>query len=172
VDDDGGLTQGAVVLLASLLLAPWPWPEAVPLAPPAVPAWAGENWIVFASSIVAGEAADSEGARQVTACTLMNDVRRGWHPWALRDRWSGWKRPGEDDLRAVRLAVSSSICDDYPECLYVGTLSDLQCWRHAGLIGEGAVWVWLDAEGRATACVPVRADDMPGSSLGGLEEGW
>jgi len=144
------------VLLASLILVPWPWPDTIPTEP-YLP-WATGRWIIFAASIVAGEAADTDEARQVTACTLVHDVERGWYPWVLRDRWFGWASPSKEALTAMVLATTTNICREYPRCSYVGSFEDLKYWRRTGVADSSGVWVWMDAKGKTTVCIPERRE--------------
>ncbi len=119
-----------------------------------LPTWGSPAWMDFASHIVAGEAADTDEARLVTACTLRHDVERGWSPWLLRNRWFGWKRPADKHREAVHQAMLETSCLHRPRCKYVGNLADLAYWRRTGMVGDVAVLVWMDTRGKSTVCVP------------------
>jgi len=99
------------------------------------PAWATEAWREWASHIVASEARGVPQADIVVACTMVRDVARGWHPWALRGRWFGWGPPDEADREAVDAALTGG-CVGVPDYAFVGNYRDAQLWRRMGYIAE------------------------------------
>lgn len=115
---------------------------------PDTPHWATPNWQDWAAHIVASEARGVPQADLVVACTMVRDVQRGWHPWALRKRWFGWGEPDLQDRLAVWLAVSGG-CNSVPNYRYVGNLQDARYWKRLGYI-DGQIDLYL---GEGTAAV-------------------
>jgi len=103
--------------------------------------WATPAWQRYAGHIVAGESpAGCQECDQVIACTLINDVKRGYSPWRLHPgRWHGWRKhvtPAQQ--RAVSLAVTTNVCFSLPVCKFLGNARDFQYnWTH---LGPGTVW--------------------------------
>jgi len=123
------------------------------------PQWASEEWVEFAAHIVASEAAGVPEARIVVACTMVRDVERGWHPWALRKRWFGWGWPSAGDFAAVRSALNGvngkyGECYKIPSYKYVGNLRDAQHWRRTGVIGSGPYDLYVGPTGNTVVGVP------------------
>lgn len=122
--------------------------------PVVVPSWATANWIEAAAAIVQGEAARTDGARLMTACTILNDVERGWDPWRLvynTGRWHGRARPTDEAREAVREALGGG-CAGLPVCLYLGNWTDYRGWVQAGSVGDNPVWAWSNGYGE-TVCI-------------------
>lgn len=86
-----------VLLLLALLMCWWTFfPEA---------ALSGDTTYI-AASILRGEAPrDCVRCREMTACALVSDVRRGVD---LRARWYGWSPAREEDLAMIRRAEVES----------------------------------------------------------------
>jgi len=109
-----------------------------PYEPPITPSWVTEHWQDFASHIVASEARGVPSADIVVACTLVQDVERGWHPWALGDRWFGYGTPDAADRQAVEDALLTDACDAIPDYKYVGNNRDVLVWLNKGMIKADA----------------------------------
>jgi len=121
---------------------------------PQAPRWASERWIIFAAHIVASEARGVPQADVVVACTIVRDIERGWHPWAIRGRWFGWGRPDAKDIGAVRDALITGGCDEVPIYRYVGNFKDVQYWRSIGFAGSGPLDLYVGRRGQSVVGVP------------------
>ena len=133
------------------MFCPLDAPEVIELIQNPYP-WATERWRDWAAHIVASEARNVDSADLVVACTMVRDVERGWHPWALRGRWYGWGPPDAKDREAVERALAGE-CTGVPVYRYVGNLSDARLWRRMGLL-DGRVDLYLGDYGSAVVGVP------------------
>lgn len=124
-----------------------------PPEPPPLPNWATESWQDFAAHIVASEARGVPQADIVIACTILRDIERGWHPWALRNRWFGYGAPDALDRLAVESALTGG-CVDVPVYRYVGNFRDAQLWRSRGMAGAGPLDLYIGYGGQAVVGVP------------------
>lgn len=127
-----------------------------------IPAWVSPAWVESAARIVSGEAANCDGARLITACTIYNDITvRGWQPWTLvttRGRWKGRNIPHQADYDAVEAAISGA-CENQPVCLYLGNWQDYRGWIRSGLIdGNQPALVWSDRHSDSV-CIPMSGLD-------------
>lgn len=99
------------------------------------PNWATPAWKDFAAHIVAGEATPYMASKMLVICTMINDVEKGWHPWALRNRWFGYRYPSKEDHLSVELAFSGG-CEEVPNYIYLGNKSDYELWKTLGYVGK------------------------------------
>lgn len=119
--------------------------------------WATDAWIDFAAHIVASEARNVPSADIVVACTLLRDIKRGWHPWDLRKRWFGYGPPDDKDRAAVLDALYTSACRKVPHYKYVGNIRDVYHWRAVKMIGGGPFDLFVGPTGSTVVGVPYRA---------------
>ena len=120
------------------------------------PAWASESWIIYASHIVSSEARNVLSADLPVACTLIRDVQRGYHPWALYGnpgRWHGWGTPDAADYAAVRTALGGG-CGGVPNFRYFGSWRDLDYFRRMGWLGEQPLSLYVGAGGACVVGIP------------------
>lgn len=117
------------------------------------PTWATESWRDYAAHIVASEARGVPAADIVVACTILRDIKKGWPPFGLGERWFGYGPPDEADRQAVKDALYTDACEDVPAYRYVGNFRDAQLWKRLGMI-DGKVDLYLGAEGQAVVGVP------------------
>jgi len=118
--------------------------------------WATPAWQEWAAHIVASEARGVPQADIVVACTMVRDVERGWHPWALRSRWFGWGTPDDRDRAAVGQALNGG-CSGVPDYAHVGNFQDAQYWRMRGYF-DGRADLYLGEDGAAVVGVPWRIE--------------
>jgi hypothetical protein len=105
------------------------------------------------AGIVAGEAANIDECRLVTACTILRDVEAGLAVDELRPgRWYGWREPGPEHYSAVEEALATG-CEGVPRCAFLGSEADLALWRERGWAGEGPYPSWTDRWGYTSVCV-------------------
>ncbi|MBN2392073.1 MAG: hypothetical protein JXR84_15205 [Anaerolineae bacterium] len=133
-----------VLLLMALLMCWWTFfPEA---------ALSGDVTYI-AASILRGEAPrDCVRCREMTACALVRDMRRGVN---LRARWYGWSAARDEDVAMIRRAEDPQFCKQYPECRFTGNGRDLEVWSRKGWVASDARVVAYCSGHGCSVCVPV-----------------
>lgn len=123
------------------------------------PAWASENWITYAASIVSSEARNVPSADLAVACTIFRDIiLREYSPWQLYCddslcRWHGYGKPDDADYAAVRTALGGG-CESVPNFRYVGNLQDIDYFRRQGWLGEQPLALYVGQGGAMVVGVP------------------
>lgn len=107
----------------------------------------------IAASILRGEAPrDCVRCREMTACALVSDVRRGVD---LRARWYGWSPARDEDLAMIQRAEDAQFCKRYPECRFTGNGRDLEVWSRKGWVASDARVIAYCSGHGCSVCVPV-----------------
>jgi len=118
------------------------------------PSWATLKWQDYAAHIVASEARGVDSADIVIACTLINDIEKGYNPWNLYPgRWHGYGAPDDKDRQAVKDALFRDACLRIPVYKYVGNFRDAQYWNAVNMIDDGPFDLYIGTNGRAVVGV-------------------
>jgi len=130
--------------------------------PPSLPAYATQQWIHYAASIVAGETVPGcEICDRWIACTIQRDIERGYYPWALHPgRWHGYRTPRPEHLAAVEAALHPQGCLDVPTCAYLGNLNDYRYWS-AGRLAQDVSCHLVGNRHGAIVCIPPTSPATP-----------
>lgn len=116
-----------------------------------VTAWAEGNEIQVAAAILRGETSeDCEQCRELTACSLVDDMRRGVY---LRGRWNGWRRAREEDVALIVAALETGMCNAYPQCRFLGNGRDMETFARNGW-ADGVRLVGYCGHSGCSICIP------------------
>lgn len=107
--------------------------------------------IQVAASILRGETSeDCEQCRELTACALVDDMRRGVY---LRGRWNGWRRGRQAEVDLIVAAMETGMCKAYPRCRFLGNGRDMETFARNGW-ADGVRLVGYCGRAGCSICIP------------------
>lgn len=117
----------------------------------------------FMAGILAGETVPNcPTCDHWIACTLADDMNRYPDAYALHPgRWHGYKRPTQEHIDAIEESLTPGMCDDVPECMYLGNLRDYTHTWSYGAAMERPSYIVGNANG-FIVCVPPRDRNVKG----------